>query len=184
MRLADEIENWGISQAERLDVTERDRLRRIWSVVRRSDEASLDILQLTHGDGTRVIELFDLRERSDVASTLNEIVTSGRRRARTYGGDEIDDDFVAAADGEPEDDTYTYTDADDDTDVIDARDPRIIADEKTFARAASRPTTARTPVQPQPVAARPRSRFFWLYITLASLVLGSAMGAGFWLLLG
>ncbi len=191
MRLADEIEQWGISNAEELDLRDRDRLRRIWSVVRRSDEASLDILNLTHDDGSRVIELFDLTERPDVASTLNRIVTSGRRRARDEGEffdspyDDHDDDLLEHDEWESDDD-----------DIIDARDLEVMVDDHPVhddgpidARAGSSldraaALQARRQAPSAALATQSRGQFFWLYLALASLVIGAVLGAGLWFFLG
>ena len=202
VRLADEIEQWGISNAEDLDLRDRDRLRRIWSVVRRSDEASLDILNLTHDDGSRVIELFDLTERPDVASTLNRIVTSGRRRARDEGDSFEDDGGYNAYDEENRLLESEHWESEP-GDIIDARDPDVIADDQplyidTFddpvddrfdaptASALAQASALRAQRQPtrSSFAIQPGGQFFWLYLALASLVIGALLGAGLWFFLG
>jgi hypothetical protein len=82
MLLDDAIEDWGVANRATLSGTDVEMLRRVWSTVRVSDCADLEINKMEAKDRKSVMVLFDKSDRAGVASTLEKVT----RWARTQSG--------------------------------------------------------------------------------------------------
>ncbi|MBT5755511.1 MAG: hypothetical protein HOI41_11155 [Acidimicrobiaceae bacterium] len=82
MLLDDAIEDWGVANRSTLSGPDVEMLRRLWSTVRLSDCADLEIGKMEAKDRTNVMVLFDKSDRAGVASTLDKVT----RWARTQTG--------------------------------------------------------------------------------------------------
>ena len=82
MLLDDAIEDWGVANRATLSGSDVEMLRRVWSTVRVSDCADLEIGKMEAKDRKNVMILFDKSDRAGVASTLDKVT----RWARTQTG--------------------------------------------------------------------------------------------------
>jgi len=82
MLLDDAIEDWGVANRATLSGSDVEMLRRVWSTVRVSDCADLEIGKMEAKDRKKVMVLFDKSDRAGVASTLDKVT----RWARTQTG--------------------------------------------------------------------------------------------------
>ena len=82
MLLDDAIEDWGVANRATLSGPDVEMLRRVWSTVRVSDCADLEINKMEAKDRKNVMVLFDKSDRAGVASTLDKVT----RWARTQSG--------------------------------------------------------------------------------------------------
>lgn len=87
MRLADAVEQWARLNRPRLDDDEKDRLRKIWRLVRYDDVGAVPVHDMTVDDAERAMALFEGSTSPEIAVALNKIVQWGRTQPRKEGNE-------------------------------------------------------------------------------------------------
>lgn len=113
MLVADAVEQWALENRPSLSPEDKDRLRLVWSTVRRDETGQRDVDSMTDRDFDAALALFDPDDRSSAADMLDQVVAWARRgqprsRARAEGRpqprslfDDPDEALDASSAGEP-----------------------------------------------------------------------------------